>query len=274
MDLICDANSLYARSYFAAEKISPDCSQTLRLAAVTVLNILHPDTNRIDSLFKRTMFCWDSQVNEAKKRTPKPDNYYEMREIAKDLFTLLLGTIHVEQPPFEGDDLVASAITACGPDRDVYILSGDKDLMQLAGKHVRYYSLHEKCVLSDSFMCAKFHVHHPAQIAIALAIQGDPVDSISGVKGWGPVKVKNLFSQIPKHFNFEETVTALVNEMTQEQQEQFYAALNRTLLNTDIPVPPPAEITFADEREVADLKMPEASFRFREVKFIYEHEPF
>ena len=280
-DLIVDANSLHARSWYAAlkavnfQRAKPvttisDPSLVLRLSAVTILNLINPLRSEIGTPIHRTLFCWDSGTHEAKHREPRPQEYYDIRDITKDLFALLLGSANVEIDPFEGDDLVASAVYNCDKDAEICVVSGDKDLMQLIDKHVSYYSLHEKCVLSDSFVCNKFHVKRPSQIALALAIQGDTVDNIPGVRGWGKEKVKKLFKSVTKEMTFEETIGALENFMHADQRQQFYEALERTIPQTNLPVPPPAPLVFCDEEIVVSLGMPEVTNRFRDTAYAYD----
>jgi len=269
-DLIVDANSLYARSWYAAQKIGPEPEQTLRLAAVTILSLLNPVTSQIGTTFDRTMFCWDGGPHESKHREPKPQEYYDFRDIAKELFALLIGTANVELEKFEGDDLVASAVYNAGPKTNLVVASGDKDLMQLVDKNVAYYSLNEKCVLSETFVCNKFHVKKPCQIAMALAIQGDSVDCIPGVRGWGKEKVKKLFKCITKDMTFDDCLGALENNMNEEQREQFYGSLERTLLTTSIKLPKPAPLVFGSDADVAALEMPEVLNRLRELRYLYD----
>ena len=269
-DLLVDGNSLFARSWYAAQKIGPDPAQTLRLAAVTILNLINPTQNQVNTTFNRTLFCWDSGTKEAKHREPKPPEYYAMRDIAKDVFTLLLGSAHAEVESFEGDDLVASAVCNSEPDNDIVVVSGDKDLMQLVDKNVFYYSLHEKAMLSETFICNKFHVKNPCQIAMALAIEGDAVDCIPGVRGWGKAKVRKLFKGVTKNMTFDDCLGALENSMNEEQREQFYTSLKRTLLTTNVPVPPPAPLVFGSDEDVAALEMPEVLSRLREVRYLYD----
>jgi 5'-3' exonuclease len=269
-DLIVDGNSLYARSWYAAQKTGPNPEQALRYAAVTILNLLNPVQSQISTTFSRTLFCWDSQANTRKHREPKPLAYHEMRLIAKELFTLLIGSVHAEIAPFEGDDLVASAVYSLGPQASAVIASGDKDLMQLVSPHTAYYSLNEKCVLSETYVCNKFHVKKPQQIALALAVQGDAVDCIPGVRGWGKEKVKKLFKPVKKEMTDEEVIGVLENNMTAEQREQFYASLERTVLNTSLKLPPPAPLVFGSDADVAALEMPEVLNRLREIRYLYD----
>lgn len=268
-DLIVDGNSLYARSWYAAQKIGPEPEQTLRLAAVTILNLINPVQSQLNTTFDRTLFCWDCGSHESKHREPKPPEYHAFRDIAKDLFVMLLGTVNAEVEPFEGDDLVASAVYNADPKDSIVIASGDKDLMQLVDKNVAYYSLNEKCVLSETFVCNKFHVKKPCQIAMALAIQGDAVDCISGVRGWGKEKVRKLFKTITKDMTFEDCLGVMENNMNTEQREQFYDSLERTLLNTSIRLPKPAPLVFGSDADVAALEMPEVLNRLREVRYLY-----
>lgn len=195
-----------------------------------------------------------------------------MRNIAKELFTLMLGSANAEVDPFEGDDLVASAVYNAEPGTSIIIASGDKDLMQLVDtkNNVAYYSLNDKCVLSEYSICNKFHVCQPCQIALALAIQGDSVDHISGVRGWGKEKVKKLFKPVTKDMTFKQVMTLLEGTMTTLQRDQFYEALGRTLMTTNIPVPKPAPLIFAEDAAVAQLEMPEILNRLREVRYLYD----
>ena len=266
--LLLDANSVFARSWYAAQKIGLDSSGALRLAAVTVLNILNPvAANSPGAIFGQTLFCWDGNANPAKGRKPKPPAFYETRNIAKDLFTLLLGAAHAEHEQYEGDDLIASAVSQASAGASLYIASGDKDLMQLIQPNVYYYSLHEKCLLTDSFVCNKFHVKHPQQIAVALAIQGDPVDRIAGVRGWGLAKVRSLFRRVNRNMTFDEVLAVMENAMNEDQRREFYTALERTMLTDTVNVPPPAPVIFAEDADADALGIPEISRCLKETRF-------
>jgi hypothetical protein len=108
--MIVDGDSLFARSYFAAQQITTDPAEAIRLAVNTILIILNPDTNKIGRQFKRILFAWDQKTNPLKKRTePKPPHYYETKALVKDVFAFLLNASHYDHPDYESDDIVATA---------------------------------------------------------------------------------------------------------------------------------------------------------------------
>ena len=182
---------------------------------------------------------------------------------------MMLGSAHAENPKFEGDDLVATAVHSSTA-RNVYVVSGDKDLMQLQSEHVHYYCLNTKAVLSNAFINSKWHIKRPSHVAIALAIIGDPVDNIKGIYGWGPKKVKRLFESITPKMDFASVVSAIDAQVPKEHKEAFWNSLDRTLLHHDVPgVPEPAPLTFVDPAEVAALDLPGIAYTYRDIYDTY-----
>ena len=270
-DIIFDANSLYARSWFAAQRISSDPREALRLSINTVLLLLNPDTNKIGSLFDRTLFAWDNIQNKAKNREQKPTEYHETKVLLKDVLEFMLGAINVDHPAAEGDDIVATAVYNTNPKDTICIVSGDKDLMQLQSSNCLYYSLNEKAVLSRAFIIHKFHnIKRPSQIALELAIIGDPVDSIKGVTGYGKKRCKQLFEAVTPDMNFESALQTIVKQLPALRAEEFYVALERTLLRSDVPgIPAPAPIVMAKPAEVEALGIPQIGHYYRQVYQTY-----
>lgn len=274
-DLIVDANSLYARSWFAATRISPDPKAALRLAINTVLLLLNPNTDKIGRFIDRTLFAWDGQQNKDKKREEKPAEYHETKRKLKETLSFLLGAVHVEKPDAEGDDIVATAVYNTKPEDTAFIVSGDKDLMQLHGGNCHYYSLHEKAVLSTAFITHKFHVKRPNQIALVLAITGDPVDNIPGVGGYGKAKCKKLFEKVSRDMNFSAALTVIEKQLPANRVSELYLSLNRTLLKTDIAdVPAPAPLVLRDPDEITDLGIPQIDHYYRQIHHVYTVEAY
>ena len=275
-NLVVDANSLYARSWYAAQRISPDPKEAIRLAVNTIILLLNPDTNKIGCMFDRSLFAWDSQQNKAKQRDEKPPEYHEAKLALMAVLEYIFGTINHENPDVEGDDIVATAVHNTDPSDVVYVISGDKDLMQLQGGHCLYYSLNDKALLNPAFINAKFqHIHRPSQIALVLAIVGDPVDKIGGIAGFGPVRCKKLFEAVTPEMNLATAAEAIAAQLREPQLSEFWAALDRTLLKTDVPgVPSPAPLILREPSEVDDLGIPQIGYYYRQVYQTYMVEPY
>lgn len=271
IDLVFDANSLYARSWFAAQRLNPDPREALRLAINTILLLLDPNTNKIGSVFDRTLFAWDNNQKKEKQRDPKPQVYHDTKEALKEILEFMLGTVNIDHPDAEGDDIVATAVYNTKPDDLIYIVSGDKDLMQLQGRNCQYYSLNDKAVLTTSFIVHKFHgIKRPSQIALELAIVGDPVDCIAGIRGYGEKRCKKLFEAVTPEMGLSVAVDAIVKQLPEPQREEFYLALERTLLRCDLrDIPAPAKIVMPPPAEVEALGIPQIGHYYRQAYLTY-----
>ena len=275
-DLVFDANSLYARSWFAAQRISSDPREALRLALNTILLLLNPDTNKIGSIFDRTLFAWDNAQNKAKQRDQKPPEYHSTKALLKEILEYLFGTINIDHPEAEGDDIVATVVYNTAPKNLIYIVSGDKDLMQLQGGNCQYYSLNDKAVLSSAFIVHKFpNIKRPSQIALALAIIGDPVDNINGINGYGEVRCKKLFEAVTPEMKFEAAMNAIARQLPEKQSFEFFTALKRTLLKNNVPgIPAPAPLDLLPPEEVQALGIPQIGYYYQQVYHTYMVEPY
>ena len=268
---IVDGNSLYARSYYAATTVNSEPSLVIEFTVNTVLSLLDPNSSKIGCFFDSTLFAWDRHQNESKKREAKPSDYHNTKEIVKDVLSFLFGTVHVDHPDYEADDLVATAVYSAQPRDVVYVWSGDKDLMQLHGGNCQYYSLTDKAMLQASYINRKFvNIKRPSQVAIYLAIVGDPADNIKGVTRYGPKKCKELFEAVTPDMEFEEAVNAIIAQLPKDKEEEFFASLDRTLLRTDITgIPKPATLKLVTPREVAELGIEGINDFYRQIYEAY-----
>lgn len=264
-DLIVDANSLYARSWYATHE---DAYETVRASMNTVLGLLNPDN--VGGLVDRTMFCWDGGQKKAKERAERPPEYEGTKPRVKSLLEALLGTVNVRIEGYEADDMIATAAFASTSDT-VIVASGDKDLHQLQGGNIAYYDLNNRGLLSSREIVAHWHVRRPSHVAIALAIQGDSVDKISGIRGWGPKKVEKLFESIHSDMPFDVVLKAIEDQIPPDKLPEFYESLELTLLNSSVPdMPEPATLRFAPVGKLISLGLDECSDLYEKVRRMYD----
>src|SRR5271157_4841785 len=107
-DFLCDANSLFARSWYASKNMTGQPAEAASLMIRTLCLLLNPDSfHKIGTRFSRTLMGWDGKQNPLKNREEKPPEYHELKEVVQDLLAFLFGTVNYQHPDYEGDDIVA-----------------------------------------------------------------------------------------------------------------------------------------------------------------------
>jgi len=97
-----------------------------------------------------------------------------------------LGFATVLAPDYEADDLMATVVRHFGREgRPIELLTQDKDLAQLVAPGVTWVSFDGSVRLDPDGVAARFGVR-PEQIPDYLALVGDAVDNIPGLRGVGP----------------------------------------------------------------------------------------
>ncbi len=249
IDLIVDGNSLYARQWFAVQKtIDPNNFQGIKKATVAtfkkfIVSFLDEALTPFPTTPTRALVCWDGESKTDKHRSVKPSEYYNGISECIEFLTSL--NVAVANEKIEADDMVATAVDRSMLDDNVekvYIVSKDKDLMQLAGEKVKYYDLKQKCILTSKAISEKFHVKRPDQISIYLAIVGDDTDGIKGIKGSGPARAKKLFELTNENDSIAEDVEIILENLKEEEKEEFLDSLDKTLLHREVSnIPYPSE---------------------------------
>jgi len=109
------------------------------------------------------------------------------RELSK-----AIGLPVLEAPGYEADDIIAT-LTAklVAQKKDVVIVSGDKDLMQLVSDHVTIWDTMKDKRYKAPEVVEKFGVG-PTQVTEVLALTGDTSDNVPGVDGVGPKTAAQL----------------------------------------------------------------------------------
>ena len=96
---------------------------------------------------------------------------------------------------FEADDLIGSACVQWSNEFDeIFIASGDKDLMQFVGGNIKMLDTMKDKIYSPDDVEEKMGVR-PEQIVDYLSIVGDTSDNIPGMKGIGAVGAAKLLKE-------------------------------------------------------------------------------
>lgn len=265
--IIFDSRSIFDRGFYASQRSEEmQHMRVAKAATCSSLMVLLPILSgyRLDKAYSDALFCWDGGRKTDKPRKPHPPGFDEALEYFKALLPTLVGGAHVTAPG-EGDDAVATAaIREAEAGRDCLVVSGDKDMHQLVGNHIGYYCLNQKSLLSAPAIMDKYGIKHPSHVAIYLAIVGDKIDGIDGVKNWGHVKATKLLADSP--VDLGKAIALVESAIPPDQVDNFYAALEATLLQVDvvgIPEPAPikaAPLDFIDDEELDPIRSMYARF--------------
>ncbi|WP_028994075.1 DNA polymerase I [Azonexus hydrophilus] len=189
--LLVDGSSYLYRAYHALPDLRNPAGEPTG-ALYGVLNMLR----RLESDHKAD---YKAVVFDAKGKTFRDDWYPEYkahRPAMPDDLRAQIEPIHAAIAAagwpvlcvdgVEADDVIGTLATKAATDGiDTLISTGDKDLTQLVGPHVRWYNTMSEEMLDTAGVEAKFGVP-PSLIVDYLALVGDTVDGVPGVAKCGP----------------------------------------------------------------------------------------
>ena len=97
---------------------------------------------------------------------------------------------------FEADDVLGTlARQASEQDHEVFIVSGDKDMMQLVSEHVRVLNPQKDNLIIDPPKVIEILGVPPEQVIDVMALRGDTIDNIPGAPGIGDKGSVELIQQ-------------------------------------------------------------------------------
>ena len=125
----------------------------------------------------------------------------------------------------EADDVIATICKRMQErDVDVVVVTGDKDLMQVVGPHVKLLDTMRDKWTDEAEVERRMGVR-PAQVAEVLGLMGDSVDNVPGVRGVGDKTAKLLIQR----FGSIEALLAHLDELVAEKTVRGAAKLAESL---------------------------------------------
>lgn len=198
-------------------------------------------------------------------RRPMAGELREQVPLIKEMLAAM-GVSTVEQEGYEADDLlgtIAKRSEAAG--LEVSVVSGDRDLLQLATDHIRIRIPKTKRTgteVEDYYAAdveARYQVT-PRQFIDVKALMGDAADNIPGVPGIGEKTATNLIAAYGSienaYANAEEITPKRAREMLKEHYD--LAQMSKKLATIDVCVPIEYSLEDSRIREVSDLYTREA----------------
>ena len=176
-------------------------------------------------------------------RTSMPDDLARQLPYVRRLFEAIRTPV-LEVSGYEADDVLATVVERAlvNDDMEVVVVSGDKDLLQLVGPRVRVLSVlgrtGERVVYDAAKVRERWGVA-PAQIADVLALMGDSIDNIPGVKGVGEktaVKLITEFGSVDRLYENLTLVKGKLRETLATGKKQALLSRELATLNHEVPL--------------------------------------
>lgn len=138
-------------------------------------------------------------------------------------------------PGYEADDIVGTFSKIAPPlGFDVYMMTMDKDYMQLVNEHVFLYRPaymgNDVEVYDIDKVLARFNIQHVDQVRDILGLQGDAVDNIPGIPGIGEKTAQKLIAE----FGSVENLIANADQLKGKQKENVVNFAAQGLLSKEL----------------------------------------
>ncbi|MFP4300882.1 MAG: DNA polymerase I [Spirochaetaceae bacterium] len=261
---LLDGYSVIYRSYFAFIRNPLRNGRGENTSAIfgflrTLLSILKEyDPKRfavvldsIEETFRHTQY---EAYKATRDKTPD-DLHAQIPRIEAILEALKVPKIRSEG--YEADDVMATFARRCREEgRACYVISGDKDLLQLVDGPVRILKPTQKAGLEELDREGVYHEWgvYPEQILDYLSLVGDSSDNVPGVRGIGAktaAKLLNDFGTLDKIYeNLDALSSKSQREKLEEGRESAYMSKELITLAYDAPLS-----LSIDELELSNLEV-------------------
>lgn len=280
---VVDGMALLFRSFYAMNRVrmtAPDGTPTGAVYGFlkVIFKILRERTpthfavtwDRQEKTFRHEMF-----TEYKSNRSAMPDDLRPQVKLIKELIPEI-GLPSLSIAGFEGDDVIGTLAKRFSTVEggDVYIVSADKDFMQLIDNKVKMLSIKtgdDFEVLGRNNVIDYFGVP-PEKVIDLLAIRGDTSDFVPGVKGIGEKGAAKLINEFGSLENLYANLDRVANKRTRELLEasRENAMLSQKLVTicVDCPVDANESLVFDWNHFVNNPKMKERLDELRMVTLV------
>ena len=163
-------------------------------------------------------------------RSASPAEFKGQVTLVKDVLDAM-GVVHLEKAGYEADDLIATLSTqAAAEGFEVFIVTGDRDAMQLVNDHVTVLyprkGVSDLARMTPETVTEKYLVP-PARYPELAALVGETSDNLPGVPGVGPKTAAKWLDQ----FDGLDNLVARAEQVPGKAGESFRAHLDDVVRN-------------------------------------------
>lgn len=247
---LLDGMALAYRAYFAFINNPLRNSKGQNTSAVfgftnTLIKILDeekPDYVAVAFDTPQPTFRHKAYASYKATREKMPEDMSPQLPLLKQI-TEAMGVPVIEAPGYEADDIMGTlAVRAVGEQLETYLVTGDKDFMQLVTAGVTMYNPMKKGVDKEILDVAGVESKtglKPSQITDLLGLMGDTADNIPGVKGVGEktaLKLIHEFGSIENLYARIDSVKGKIKENLLNDRDNALLSKSLATIQVDVPL--------------------------------------
>ena len=252
--LLLDGNSLAYRAFFALPLLTNDAgihtnaTYGFTMMLQKIVEEEQPTKMLVAFDAGKTTFRHESfeDYKGGRQKTP-PELSEQFPYIRKLIDAYQIKRYELEM--YEADDIIGTLAKNASSEMDVIIVSGDKDLTQLASEHVTVYVTRKGITDIEKYTPAHIEEKYgltPEQIIDMKGLMGDSSDNIPGVPGIGE---KTAIKLLKEHGTVEKLYEAIdslkaskMKEKLVENEQLAHLSKKLATIHTEAPI----EITVDD----------------------------
>lgn len=265
--VIIDGSSLLYRAFYALPPLSKNGVYTnavfgfLRML-LSIYRTLDPEYMAVS--FDKSRETFRTKMYSGYKATRKsaPDELVPQFALIKEVLRVM-GVAVYEPEGYEGDDVLGTLSRRYEDSLPVYIVTGDRDALQLSDEHVTVLltrkGISQMDAMTPEAVMEKYQIT-PSQVIDMKALMGDASDNIPGVRGVGEktaLKLIARYKTLDGIYDHLDEIKGALHKKLEADKEAAYLSYDLATIRRDIPL----ESTLDEMKQPVHLDEMNALFR-------------
>ena len=265
--VIIDGSSLLYRAFYALPPLSKNgvCTNAvfgfLRML-LSIYRTLDPEYMAVSFDKSRETFRTKMYSGYKATRKPAPDELVPQFALIKEVLRVM-GVAVYEPEGYEGDDVLGTLSRRYEESLPVYIVTGDRDALQLSDEHVTVLltrkGISQMDAMTPEAVMEKYQIT-PSQVIDMKALMGDASDNIPGVRGVGEktaLKLITRYKTLDGIYDHLDEIKGALHKKLEADKEAAYLSYDLATIRRDIPL----ESTLDEMKQPVHLDEMNALFR-------------
>lgn len=265
--VIIDGSSLLYRAFYALPPLSENGVYTnavfgfLRML-LSIYRTLDPEYMAVSFDKSRETFRTKMYSGYKATRKPAPDELVPQFALIKEVLRVM-GVAVYEPEGYEGDDVLGTLSRRYEESLPVYIVTGDRDALQLSDEHVTVLltrkGISQMDAMTPEAVMEKYQIT-PSQVIDMKALMGDASDNIPGVRGVGEktaLKLITRYKTLDGIYDHLDEIKGALHKKLEADKEAAYLSYDLATIRRDIPL----ESTLDEMKQPVHLDEMNALFR-------------